>query len=85
MSGSKFSAVALKYPPYADAPFITAKSRGEAALRLVQIARDSGIPVVEDAVTENVLSMAKVGDCIPEKTWHAVAGIFAFIKELEQE
>ena len=51
---------------------------------MVQIAEENGIPVVEDEITENVLSVAEIGECIPECTWQAVAGIFAMIRDLER-
>jgi len=85
MKKSAFSAVALKYPPDADAPLIAAKEKGLLAERMVQIARENDIPVVEDSMTENVLSLAEIGDCIPECTWQAVAGVFAMIKQMEEK
>ena len=81
---AKFSAVALKYPENAAAPLITAREKGILARRMVQIAEENGIPVVEDEITENVLSVAEIGECIPECTWQAVAGIFAMIRDLER-
>ena len=83
MTSSKFSAVALKYPQNVEAPLIVAKEKGLLAERMVQIAEENGVPVVEDSLTENVLSVAEIGDCIPESTWQAVAGIFAMIQKLE--
>lgn len=85
MNKSKFSAVALKYPPYAEAPLIIAKEKGVLAERMVEIAEKNGIPVVKDEVVSNVLSVAEIGDCIPESAWTAVAGIFAMIRNLEED
>ena len=79
----RFSAVALKYPAGVEAPLITIKQKGHLAGKMVEIAREHDIPVVEDDVLENVLSLHEVGRCIPEETWQAVAGIFAFIKKME--
>ena len=78
------SAVALKYPLDAQAPLIAAKERGRLAKRMIEIAEENEIPVIEDDVLENVLSIQDVGQCIPEETWEAVASIFAYIIKVEQ-
>lgn len=74
------AAVALKYPENAVAPMIAAKERGFLAHRMVEIARENDIPVVEDDLLENVLSIQDVGQCVPEETWEVVAGVFAYIQ-----
>lgn len=78
------AAISLKYPENADAPFITSKSTGAIARRMIEIAEENNIPVVENDVLANVLSLKEIGTCIPESTWHAVAGIFAIIAESER-
>ncbi|HAK69368.1 MAG TPA: flagellar protein FhlB [Treponema sp.] len=77
------AAVALRYPENSVAPMIAAKERGFLAKRMIEIAEENDIPVVEDDILENILSIQDVGQCVPEETWFAVAGIFAFIKTLE--
>ncbi|MBR4005462.1 MAG: EscU/YscU/HrcU family type III secretion system export apparatus switch protein [Treponema sp.] len=77
------SAVALKYPLDAEAPLIAAKERGRLAKRMIEIAEENKIPVIEDDVLENVLSIQDIGQCIPEETWEAVAAIFAYILKVE--
>ena len=84
MNKNKFSAVALKYPPYAEAPVITAREKGFLAERMLKIAGENGVPVVKDEAVTDVLSLAEIGDCIPECAWLAVAGIFAMIRNLEE-
>jgi len=78
------SAVALKYPLDAEAPLIAAKERGRLAKRMIEIAEENKIPVIEDDVLENVLSIQDIGQCIPEETWEAVAAIFAYILKVEK-
>ena len=78
-------AVALSYPKDAEAPFITAKEHGYLARRMLAIAEEKGVPVVEDEILANVLSLQDVGICIPVHTWEAVARIFAFIIERENK
>lgn len=78
-------AVSLKYPENVDAPLITAKTSGIFARKMVAIARENDIPVVEDDILANVLSIHQIGECIPENTWEAVAGVFSMISFLEEK
>ncbi|MBQ7537654.1 MAG: EscU/YscU/HrcU family type III secretion system export apparatus switch protein [Treponema sp.] len=80
-----FEAVALRYPEWADAPYISAKAKGSVAKRLVEIADENGIPIVENAEMANVLSLQNVGSFIPESTYSAIATIFAFVVKLDEE
>lgn len=81
----KLSAVALKYPEDVPVPFISIKENGLLAKRMIEIAKENDVPIVKDDVLENVLSLYEVGSCIPENTWYAVAGIFAYIIRLENK
>jgi len=85
MNNKPFQAVALKYPADADAPLIVAKEKGFLAEKMIQIANENHIPVVHNASLTDVLSVQEIGECIPEKSWRAVASIFAYIKSLEKE
>ncbi|HAZ97402.1 EscU/YscU/HrcU family type III secretion system export apparatus switch protein [uncultured Treponema sp.] len=80
----EFFAVSLKYPENTDAPFISAKESGILAKKMIEIAQENNIPVVENDIAANVLSMRQIGECIPESTWKAIAEIFAFIKNTEK-
>lgn len=82
---NKLKAVSLKYPENADAPFITASGKALIAEKMMEIAKEKGIPVVQDSNLTNLLSLQKSGDFIPVETFEAVAKIFAFIARLEQE
>lgn len=83
MKPDAFTAVALTYPQYADAPVIAAKAKGDIARRMEKIALENKVPVVRDKVLANVLSVQEIGECVSEDTWQAVAGVFAFIAGLE--
>ena len=85
MKDEIFTAVALRYPEWADAPYISAKAKGSVAKRLVEIADENGIPIVENAEMANVLSLQNVGSFIPESTYSAIATIFAFVVKLDEE
>lgn len=72
-------AVALKYPEGASAPFIAASAKGFLAQKMLEVAAEKKIPITEDAALADFLSVQEIGQAIPEKTWEAVAKIFAFI------
>lgn len=85
MSTKKQKAVALRYPEWADAPYIAASAQGRAAERLIRVAQTNGVPVVRDELTVDVLSIQRVGDFIPEDTYTVIAGIFAFVALMEKQ
>ena len=76
-------AVALKYPEDADLPFISAKAKGKLAEKMIEIASEKNIPLVQDKIAANILSVSEIGSLIPEATWELVARIFALVVELE--
>ena len=79
-----FSAVALRYPEWADAPYISAKAKGSVAERLVEIAEKNDVPVVENVEMANILSIQRIGSFIPESTYEAIATIFAFFVKMAE-
>lgn len=81
----KQKAVCLKYPENAVAPFIAAKGQGFVAEKMLEIARQNKIPVVENENLANVLSVENIGQLIPESLYEAVANIFAFISSTERK
>lgn len=73
-------AVALKCDPKrGSVPTVVAKGRGPLADRILQTARDSGVPVREDKALVQVLSALKIDQEIPPELYAAVAAILAFL------
>lgn len=73
-------AVALQYDrEKAAAPRVVASGRGEIAERILQTAREAGLPVREDADLLEVLARIPVGEEIPEDLYQVVAEILAFV------
>jgi flagellar biosynthetic protein FlhB len=74
-------AVALEYRPQSmSAPVVVAKGMNDVALRIKEVARWHGIPIVENPVLAQVLFRAtEVGEAIPAKLYTAVAEILAFL------
>lgn len=77
-------AVALGYEKGDLAPVVLASGKGELAERMLAIAEENGIRVVEDSALAQVLVEADIGSCIPEDTWRAVAAVFAFLERASQ-
>lgn len=79
-------AVALRYERGRDrAPEVVAKGRGEIAAKILELAREAGVPVREDRDLLQLLAACEVGDEIPEELWVAVAEVLAFLFELNAE
>jgi flagellar biosynthesis protein len=77
-------AVALRYWAGLPAPFLAAKAEGRAADRLVAIAAEAGVCVVEDASLAQAVFPLDVGDYVPEECFEIVAKVFAFVKSIEE-
>ena len=73
-------AVALQYDKdRASAPRVVASGQGEIAARILEKAREAGLPVREDPDLLEILARVPVGDEIPPELYQAVAEILAFV------
>jgi flagellar biosynthetic protein FlhB len=74
-------AVALKYERGRDAaPVVLAKGENRFALRIKELAKEHGVPTVENRPVARVLfSLGKVGETIPPQLYQAVAEILAVV------
>jgi len=77
-------AVALRYWAGLPAPFVAAKAAGRAAQRLVDIARDAGVPVLEEDDLAQAIFPLDLGAYVPEECYEIVARVFAFVKSIEE-
>ena len=78
-------AAALGYDPQDGLPRLLAKGRGREAERIIAIAREAGIEIVEDSALASLLeSGVKIGDWLPPWCWEAVAKILAFVLSKEK-
>ncbi len=76
-------AVALRYRPGQDrAPKVAAKGDGYVADRIVELAREHGIPVREDRNLVQVLALLDLDKEIPPAVYKAVAEILAWVYHL---
>jgi len=80
-------AVALKYKPdQMDAPMVIAKGERLIAQKIKEIAREHGIPVIEDKPLARALfKMCDIGQMIPAKLFKAVAEVLAHIYKLKSK
>jgi flagellar biosynthetic protein FlhB len=74
-------AIAIKYDPnLAPAPVVLAIGMNKVAERIKEIARDSGVPMVENRpLARALLKTARVGTMIPYELYMAVAEVLAFV------
>jgi flagellar biosynthetic protein FlhB len=80
-------AVAIRYQPEAmNAPCVVAKGAGLIAEKIREIARHSGIPIVENKPVAQVLyKMVAVEQAIPINLYKAIAEILAYVYSLKQK
>jgi flagellar biosynthetic protein FlhB len=81
---SHFS-VALRYDRARNsAPEVVAKGADDLALRIRELAREHGVPLMEDAALARALYRAvKVGQEIPERFYRAVATVLSHVLRLK--
>jgi len=78
-------AVALKYDAEKmNSPAVVAKGADLLAQRIKSIAKEHGVPMVENKVLARALyTTVEIGEAIPEKLFHAVAEVLAYIYRLK--
>ena len=76
-------AVAVRYCHGKDrAPTVVAKGRGNIARKIVDLAREHQVPLVEDRQLVNMLDALDVDTEIPESLYRAVAEVLVFVYRL---
>src|SRR5205823_1838388 len=77
-------AVALKYDRgKMGAPVVVAKGKGFLALRIRELARESGVPILErKLLARSLYSSTEVGAEIPRDLFKAVAEVLAHVYKL---
>lgn len=76
-------AVALGYKERLDnAPKVLATGKGKQASKMIQLAKEHGVPIKEDEDLVEMLSKLDLGDEIPQNLYKAVAEVFVFIYQM---
>jgi len=79
-------ASALAYNKEEGVPRLLAKGRGREAERIIALAKEAGIEIVEDTALAALLDAGiEPGDFIPPWCWEAVAKILAFVLSKEEK
>ncbi|WP_428739324.1 EscU/YscU/HrcU family type III secretion system export apparatus switch protein [Sulfurimonas sp.] len=76
----KPKAAALKYDASKNsAPKVTAKGEGKTAQKIIEIAKENGVPIKEDQDLIELLSKVELGHEVPPAMYKAIAEVFSFI------
>jgi flagellar biosynthesis protein len=78
-------AAAIGYDPRDAGPRLLARGQDRGAERIIALAREAGIEVVEDPSLAALLDAGgQIGDIIPVWCWEAAARIIAFVQSREK-
>ncbi len=79
-------AVALKYNAVEDnAPRVSAKGQGAVAEKIIEIAKESGVPIKEHGDLVEILSRLDLNVEIPPETYVIVAEILSWVYRLNRK
>ncbi|MFZ1984436.1 MAG: EscU/YscU/HrcU family type III secretion system export apparatus switch protein [Desulfatitalea sp.] len=79
-------AAALRYDRTRDStPKVVAKGRGKMAERIVEMARQSNVPLVEDRNLVQMLEALDLNTDIPTELYQAVAEVLVFVYRMNHK
>lgn len=79
-------AAALRYNEGEDkSPKMVAKGKGLVAERIIELAKECGVPIHEDSELVEVLSALELNEEIPPDLYKAVAEVLAFIYRIQKK
>ncbi|MDP5054434.1 MAG: EscU/YscU/HrcU family type III secretion system export apparatus switch protein [Congregibacter sp.] len=82
--GSGSRSAALSYSGE-GAPVLVAKGENAIADRIIQIASENGVPIVQDGQLTELLCQIPLGDEVPPALYVAVAEVLAYVYRLNQQ
>jgi len=81
----KLQAAAISYDPAEnDVPILAAFGEGHMAEKIIEVAKESGVPVMPEPGLTGLLSRLSVGDEIAPEMYDAVAKVLAFVSEMDR-
>jgi len=78
------TAVALGYDENDKAPQILASGKGHIAEKIIEAAKESDVPLYEDAPLAESLSGMEIGDEIPPEMYEIVAKILVYVGDRDR-
>ncbi|WP_151900584.1 EscU/YscU/HrcU family type III secretion system export apparatus switch protein [Sulfurimonas hydrogeniphila] len=82
----KEKAVALKYNKEKNqAPLVSAKGEGKTAQKIIQLAKENGVPLKKDEDLVELLSKVELDKEIPPQMYKAIAEVFSFVYSVTRE
>ena len=80
-------AVALRYKPdFDDAPVVVAKGLDELALRIVAVAEENGVAIIENVpLARSLYADAPLDEMIPMEFYGPVAEVLVYVLKLDQQ
>ncbi len=66
-----------------EAPQVVAKGADHLAMKIREIARENGVPIIENVPVARALHKVEIGSSIPEEMFKAVAEILAYVYTLK--
>ena len=82
---SQKRAAAISYDPgKQDVPVLAAFGEGYVAQKIIEVAMESGIPIMPDPNLTSMLSKISIGDEISPEMYDAVAKILVFVSEVDR-
>ncbi|QOP43353.1 type III secretion system protein [Sulfurimonas sediminis] len=82
----KTKAVALKYDKEKNqAPLVSAKGEGKTAQKIIQLAKENGVPLKKDEDLVELLSKVELDKEVPPQMYKAIAEVFSFIYSVTRD
>jgi len=86
MKDNNKKAAALSYDQALDSsPRLSAAGKGLVAEQIIEKAQENNVPIVEDPSLVELLANLNIDQAIPEELYEAVAEVFAFVYQLDQQ
>jgi flagellar biosynthesis protein len=83
--GKQLLAAALQYEQEKDnAPKITAKGKGLIAEKIIELARENGVPIQQDTGLVQILCKLDIDEEIPVELYRAIAELLAFVYSMNE-
>lgn len=85
MNEKRTKAAALRYNQNRNqAPTVTAAGKGIIGDNIIEKAKQSNVPIQEDASLVELLAELNINETIPEELYQAVAEVFAYVYRIDK-